>query len=141
MGGAGSGCPRQLSQPRYDERRRPLRSLLCSCYVLNSHFRRLGSEIMRSPSSALFWLLTTPPAATVLKLPREGQPRAPHDLRPLNGAPVTGRARVVDGDSLEVAGYRIRLFGIDAPEWRQECTDASGASYACGRAAARALYV
>ncbi len=55
------------------------------------------------------------------------------------GEPVTGRAHVIDGDSLEVAGVRIRLFGIDAPEREQDCRDANGKSYSCGRAASRAL--
>ena len=31
-------------------------------------------------------------------------------------ADVTGPARVIDGDTIEVAGERIRLHGIDAPE-------------------------
>lgn len=34
---------------------------------------------------------------------------------------VTGRADVVDGDSLHLAGYEVRLVGIDAPEGRQMC--------------------
>lgn len=55
------------------------------------------------------------------------------------GDVVAGRARVVDGDSLEVAGHRIRLFGIDAPERSQDCRDASGQTYACGRAARDSL--
>lgn len=55
------------------------------------------------------------------------------------GEPVTGAARVIDGDSLEVATVRIRLFGIDAPERDQECHDARGAPYACGRASINAL--
>lgn len=63
---------------------------------------------------------------------------APHPTGPA-GPALTGRAKVIDGDSLEVAGERIRLFGIDAPESRQDCADARGESYACGRAAARAL--
>ena len=42
------------------------------------------------------------------------------------GTPITGRAKIIDGDLLEVAGERIRLFGIDAPEGRQQCRDANG---------------
>lgn len=34
--------------------------------------------------------------------------------------PVTGRASVVDGDTIEVHGERIRFHGIDAPEsWQR----------------------
>lgn len=47
---------------------------------------------------------------------------------------VEGEARVVDGDTLEVAGERIRLHGIDAPESEQSC-ERDGLSYACGAAA------
>lgn len=52
--------------------------------------------------------------------------------------PVTGRAKVVDGDSLEIAGTRIRLWGIDAPEYGQTC-ERAGKSWKCGAAAIRAL--
>jgi endonuclease YncB( thermonuclease family) len=52
---------------------------------------------------------------------------------------VAGPATVIDGDSIGIAGWRIRLQGIDAPEWEQTCTDAGGADWACGRAAAREL--
>jgi endonuclease YncB( thermonuclease family) len=47
---------------------------------------------------------------------------------------LEGRARVVDGDTLELAGERVRLFGIDAPELDQVC-DRGGAAWACGAAA------
>lgn len=52
---------------------------------------------------------------------------------------VSGPARVIDGDTIEIRGKRIRLHGIDAPESAQTCSDASGQSYSCGRAATQAL--
>ena len=52
---------------------------------------------------------------------------------------IVGRATVIDGDTIEIAGERIRLDGIDAPESRQHCVDERGAKYACDRQAAHAL--
>ncbi len=40
--------------------------------------------------------------------------------------------RVVDGDTLTIAGERIRLFGIDAPEKSQPCLNGDGAQWRCG---------
>ena len=51
---------------------------------------------------------------------------------------ITGTARVVDGDTIEISGERIRLHGIDAPESKQKCT-ASGKEWACGQEATFAL--
>ena len=31
-------------------------------------------------------------------------------------ADIIGKPRVIDGDTIEIAGQRIRLHGIDAPE-------------------------
>ena len=53
-------------------------------------------------------------------------------------ADITGKACVVDGDTLEVAGERIRLFGIDAPEMKQTC-EWPGKTVPCGRLATTAL--
>ena len=50
---------------------------------------------------------------------------------PAAGQSFSGPALAVDGDTLEMAGERIRLFGIDAPERTQTC-DRKGAEWACG---------
>ena len=52
---------------------------------------------------------------------------------------LVGRAGVIDGDTLEVQGVRVRLWGIDAVESSQTCLDASGKPWPCGRRAAFAL--
>jgi endonuclease YncB( thermonuclease family) len=51
---------------------------------------------------------------------------------------IVGPADVIDGDSIRVAGIEIRLYGIDAPEFRQTCMRA-GHPWRCGRAATRFL--
>jgi len=53
-------------------------------------------------------------------------------------ADITGKPRVIDGDTLEIAGERIRLHGIDAPEFEQTCV-ADGKRWHCGLEAASAL--
>ncbi|WP_299502824.1 thermonuclease family protein [uncultured Roseobacter sp.] len=45
---------------------------------------------------------------------------------------LSGTVRVIDGDTLDVGGGRVRLFGIDAPETDQMCTTEQGQSWACG---------
>ena len=53
--------------------------------------------------------------------------------------PLQGRASVIDGDTIEIHGTRIRLHGVDAPEAAQTCTDGNNRSIRCGTLAARAL--
>ena len=52
---------------------------------------------------------------------------------------ITGTARVIDGDTIEIRGLIIRLQGIDAPERLQSCQDEQGRQYRCGRTATEAL--
>jgi endonuclease YncB( thermonuclease family) len=51
---------------------------------------------------------------------------------------VSGLASVVDGDSLRLDGYEIRISGIDAPELGQTCS-LDGRTYPCGDVAKKAL--
>jgi endonuclease YncB( thermonuclease family) len=52
---------------------------------------------------------------------------------------LKGQARVIDGDTLEIAGRRIRIFGIDAPEQDQTCERGGGGTWYCGAEATRLL--
>jgi endonuclease YncB( thermonuclease family) len=55
------------------------------------------------------------------------------------GSEVTGTASVVDADTLDIHGERIRLVGVDAPESKQQCRNGQGTLYRCGQMAANAL--
>ena len=52
---------------------------------------------------------------------------------------LTGHANTVDGDTLEIHGSRIRLWGIDAPESSQLCPDDESVQYQRGAKAASEL--
>ena len=52
---------------------------------------------------------------------------------------LIGQASVIDGDTLENHGTRIRLWGIDAPESTQICRGGDSLPYRCGALAANDL--
>lgn len=89
-------------------------------------------------------------AGALVGLKKLSQPDldTPHTFPQPSGSPTSvsgptaallvGRSSVVDGDTLEIHGTRIRLEGIDAPESRQRCGSA-GQEWPCGQQAALAL--
>lgn len=48
----------------------------------------------------------------------------------------TSPVSVVTADTLNVQGYKVKLYGVAAPEISQTCADRRGASYNCGQQAA-----
>jgi endonuclease YncB( thermonuclease family) len=52
---------------------------------------------------------------------------------------LVGQASIIDGDTLEIHGTRIRLWGVDAPESGQMCPGADSNLYRCGANAANEL--
>lgn len=65
-------------------------------------------------------------------------------LAALAAAPATanilaGPATVVDGDTIDMTGTRIRIIGIDAPESAQQCSR-EGQTWDCGREATASLH-
>ena len=55
------------------------------------------------------------------------------------GDMIKGWARVTDGDGIKVRGYRVRLAGLDAPEWNQPAKHRWGFWFNHGKRVKRAL--
>ena len=91
------------------------------------------------------WILTAAAVFGVLTWldPRTApRPSAPPDSPAPDAAStktgLSGRAQVIDGDSLYVGGIEVRLYGVDAPEAKQTCA-IDGVRWPCGQHATRAL--
>src|ERR1700726_152858 len=52
---------------------------------------------------------------------------------------LSGQASIIDGDTLEIHGIRIRLWGIDAPESSQVCRGGDRLQYRWGARAGNDL--
>lgn len=52
---------------------------------------------------------------------------------------LSGRASVIDADTIEIHGERIRILDVDAPEARQPCQGQDGSQWRCGQKASLAL--
>lgn len=75
-------------------------------------------------------------------LPLSGTTSAPGgrtDAVPASHSGLSGVARVIDGDTIDIQGVRIRLNGIDAPETKQHCVANDSSNYRCGLQATEAL--
>jgi len=56
-----------------------------------------------------------------------------------NSKEINGKARIVDGDTVEINNHMIRLIGIDAFEIKQECFKKDNTKYKCGEQSALIL--
>ena len=111
--------------------------------VVHSNFKRLVQVILAAlliagglvgiKKLAAWWRVPEAPVAASAPLALEfATPAAQANNL------ITGRSSVIDADTLEIHGMRIRLEGIDAPESSQRC-GAAGQEWACGQQAALAL--
>lgn len=93
------------------------------------------TTLYTTQARAGYWVLAMLIATAAVMLVTTPAARAGNVLKT-----IEGKARVVDGDTLEIAGLRIRLEGIDAPERGQTCNRAwLPLQWRCGRSATRAL--
>ncbi len=129
-GGHGSdgGRSRSSSNRQHwtsDNRRRRLRLAWCNTRGLPVSHRNFAKMVVAVGLLAGLLLLgsqfTSPPAPDPLGIASPMRTKLA----------LIGRASVIDGDTIEIHGRRIRLYGIDAPESGQSC-EANGGTYRCG---------
>lgn len=101
---------------------------------------QLSRRRRRGPTWLLVALLAVTTAGAMLASdPEDGGRTATAEAETSTGADqLDGVARVIDGDTLDVGGVRIRLHGVDAFERGQVCDLPTG-GWPCGAAATTAM--
>jgi endonuclease YncB( thermonuclease family) len=110
--GLGAGA---AALDRAQERRQPAPESLGEVVAIVAHGRMVGAmerNVNRLSGLVLLALLA---GCQMAPEPAAG----PEPVAMATGDRLTGRARVVDGDTLEVSGVAVRLKGLAAPERRQ----------------------
>jgi endonuclease YncB( thermonuclease family) len=93
--------------------------------------------VRRSVASALVGVLALIPVLLLPARDSVAYSGPPQNVLPQNV--LAGIARVIDGDTIEIAGRHVRLEGIDAPEIAQTCGRWLIGTWPCGKAAGDAL--
>lgn len=104
-------------------------ALFASGEVTPTGLERLGRALWRAVS--------VQERGTFHPRPAERAERA--EAPDASGAPLTGTARIIDGDTIDLGRTRIRMGGIDALEHDQTCSRPGNRSYDCGKLARDAL--
>ena len=52
---------------------------------------------------------------------------------------IIGKPTIIDGDTIKILNYKIRLHGIDSPEINQLCLDKNNKQWQCGIRAKNSL--
>lgn len=101
---------------------------------------QLSRRRRRGPTWLLVALLAVTTAGAMLASdPEDGGRTATAEAETSTGADrLDGVARVIDGDTLDIGGVRVRLHGVDAFERGQVCDLPTG-GWPCGAAATTAM--
>lgn len=99
---------------------------------------RFGLTLLALAIAGMVFLTVQEPPAIAAQAPATAARPAAPQSGPDEGR-IVGAARLIDADTLDIDGTRIRLHGIDAPEADQRCMGRNGARVDAGAQAREAL--